>query len=277
MGNIVWVASYPKSGNTWVRTFLENYIQNLPQAVDINTLHKVSTAEAYAHRYQAHLSDGKVTTDLSAEELCNMRMQVHADIAAQAQGTTFVKTHNLLGQYRGHQLHNSRVTAGAIYVVRNPLDVVISMANYFDYSLDEAIDYMAEVEVGTPNETANVPQIISSWSNHVKSWTEHQQPAFLVLRYEDLLADAKKAFRKIESFLGMKKDPARLRKAIMHSSFDALKRQESSKGFVEKHENANAFFRQGRKNQWQHVLSTEQVDRIVAAHSEQMKRFKYLP
>ncbi|WP_418358213.1 sulfotransferase domain-containing protein [Shewanella basaltis] len=277
MGNILWVASYPKSGNTWVRAFLENYIQNQDQPVDINTMHTLSTAESAAHRYQAYLPKDKTsTTELSLDEISILRPQVQADIAHQAQGTTFVKTHNYLGEYNGQPLHNYSVTSGAIYVVRNPLDVVISMANYFDYTIDEAIAYMAEEMTGTPNEVSHVPQIITSWSMHVSSWTSDDSSR-LILRYEDMLDDPKKAFRKVESFLGLKKDPARLKNAIKHSSFAQLKAQEAKRGFVEKHENANAFFRQGGKHQWQAKLTPEQVKRIVDTHYEQMKRFKYLP
>ncbi|MCU7369389.1 sulfotransferase domain-containing protein [Paucibacter sp. O1-1] len=87
----------------------------------------------------------------------------------------------------------------------------------------------------------------------------------------------KKSSAKVESFLGLKKDPARLKNAIKHSSFAQLKAQEAKRGFVEKHENANAFFRKGGKHQWQSQLTPEQVKRIVDTHYEQMKRFKYLP
>ncbi|MCG9696116.1 sulfotransferase domain-containing protein [Shewanella sp. Isolate11] len=277
MGNILWVASYPKSGNTWVRAFLENYIQNGDRAVDINTMHTISTAESAAHRFQPHLSGDKKTTDLSLEEICALRPLVQADIARQAQGTTFVKTHNYLGTYNEHPLHNSQVTSGSIYVVRNPLDVTVSMANYFDYSIDETIAYMAEEMTGTPNEPENVPQVITSWSKHVSSWTDLAEDAKLIIRYEDLLDDPKKMFRKIESFLGLKKDPKRLKNAIKHSSFAQLKAQEAQRGFVEKHENANRFFRQGQKHQWRQVLSEQQVAQIIEHHGEQMAKFNYLP
>ena len=277
MGNLLWVASYPKSGNTWVRAFLENYLQNRDSSIDINTMHTFSTSESYANRYQVYLPNGKQTTDLTLDEICALRPKVQADIAHQANGTIFVKTHNYLGEFNGHPLHNGQVTSGAIYVVRNPLDVTVSMANYFGYSIDETIAYMAEEMTGTPNEAFNVPQIITSWSMHVASWTQQPEASRLILRYEDILDDPKKAFRKVESFLGLKKDPVRLKNAIKHSSFLQLKAQEQKKGFVEKHENANAFFRNGGKNQWRAKLTDEQVQKIVSLHKEQMTRFKYLP
>ncbi|WP_285164453.1 sulfotransferase domain-containing protein [Shewanella goraebulensis] len=277
MGNILWVASYPKSGNTWVRAFIENYIQNSENPIDINTMHTISTAESASHRFQHKIRDGRKTTDLSLEEICAIRPSVQSDIAMQANGTTFVKTHNYLGEFNGHPLHNSLVTSGAIYIVRNPLDVTVSMAKYFDYTIDEAIAYMAEELTGTPNEEANVPQVITSWSMHVSSWTQNPEDSRLVLRYEDILDNPKKVLRKVESFLGLKKDPKRLKNAIMNSSFVKLKAQEVKNGFVEKHENANSFFRSGMKHQWQKELTKEQVDKIIEIHGEQMARFKYLP
>ncbi|NND44947.1 MAG: sulfotransferase domain-containing protein [Xanthomonadales bacterium] len=277
MGNLCWIASYPKSGNTWMRAFVENYLQDPPRPVNINELFRLSTAEAEAERFRRYVAAGQDLAAMSLEEICAVRPLVHADIAREAQGTCFVKTHNFLGEYGGVPLHNSAVTSGAIYLVRNPLDVVISMSNYFDTSLDQAIDSMAEEMTGTPNEARHVPQVISSWSTHVESWTARGEDSILVLRYEDLLDRPEKAFRKVESFLGAKKNPARLKKAIRFSSFRQLQQQEQQAGFVEKHENANAFFRSGSKSQWRERLSNSQVARIVDRHGEQMARFKYLP
>ena len=81
MGNLLWVASYPKSGNTWMRAFIENYLQNLQRPVDINTLFELSTAEARADRFQAYLEKGRETTSLTAEEICAIRPLVQAEIA----------------------------------------------------------------------------------------------------------------------------------------------------------------------------------------------------
>jgi hypothetical protein len=277
MGNLLWIASYPKSGNTWMRAFIENYVQNLPQPVDINQLFRDSVAEAKAEHFRAYIEQGRDTTSLTAEEICTIRPLVQANMARQANGTIFVKTHNFLGEFGGYPLHNSAVTSGAIYMVRNPLDVAVSMANYFAYPIDVAIDYMAEEMTGTPNEKENVPQIISSWSTHVQSWTEKSEDRILILRYEDMLDNPVKVFKKVVSFLGQKRDPVRLKKAIRFSSFDQLKTQESQKGFVERHEDAKTFFRRGQKNQWRQKLTETQVQKIVNTHESQMKRFRYLP
>ncbi len=277
MSNIIWLASYPKSGNTWMRIFIENYLQNSSSAIDINEIHRISVAESSAHRYQPYLPEGKETTDLSAPEICAIRPSVQADIARSRQTTSFVKTHNFLGDFEGFPLHNMDVSCGAIYILRNPLDVTISLSKYFGYSIDDTIEYMADEKIGTPNEKENVPQIITSWSLHVQSWTSRMDDSCLVLRYEDMLDHSKKAFRAVEKFLGMSKNPKRLKNAIKNASFQQLKAQEKKHGFVEKHENAQSFFRQGRKNQWQQLLSESQVQKIVSLNKIQMERFGYLP
>jgi len=277
MGNLLWIASYPKSGNTWMRAFIENYKRNSDQPLDINSLHETSKGEASAHRYQRYLKPGQQTTDLTTEEICSIRPLVQRDMALHANGTIFVKTHSYHGEFGGFPLHNASVTAGAIYVVRNPLDIVLSMSNYLGYSIDETIDYMAEDWTGTPNERQYVPQIVTSWSMHVESWTKDPHPSCLVLRYEDMLNEPRKTFRKVESFLNFKKDPDRLMRAIRHSSFRQLKAQEQARGFVEKHEVSSSFFRQGTSNQWRQTLTDAQVQRVVERHRVQMERFKYLP
>lgn len=277
MGNLLWIASYPKSGNTWMRAFIENYLQNLTQPVDINRLSKLSTAESRADRFNEFIEKGKTSVDLTTKEICAIRPLVHARIARQANATVFVKTHNILGQYKGYPLHNSSVTSGAIYMIRNPLDIAISMSNYFAYPLDEAIFHMAEEMSGTPNEVAHAPQIIGSWSGHVQSWTGTGEAQILVLKYENMLANPLKEFKKVVSFLGQKKDPKRLKKAIRFSSFDQLKAQEEKRGFSERYENAQSFFRRGGQNEWREKLSQQQIQRIVDDHGQQMARFKYLP
>jgi hypothetical protein len=234
-------------------------------------------AESAAFRYQPYVGQDKKTTDLSVAEICAIRHNVHADIAHQSSTSTFVKTHNFFGEFEGYPLHNMEVSSSAIYIVRNPLDIAISMAKYFAYSIDEAIEYMSEEKSGTPNEAENVPQIITSWSLHAQSWTQNSDKFCLTVRYEDLLDNPRKAFRKVESFLNIPKDLKRLKKAIKHSSFGQLKAQEKQRGFVEKHENAKSFFHKGIKDQWRKELSTAQIQKIVDAHGVQMEKFNYLP
>ncbi len=275
MANIVWMASYPKSGNTWVRAFLHNYLADGDAPSDINKLNDFFANESNVSWYR-QLVQGNVE-DLSREEICRLRPEVHRQIAASRAGTIMVKTHNFLGAYEGLPLLTMGLTSGAIVVVRNPLDVVTSVADHFGLSIDEAIAFMGSDKTGTPTDENNVVSVLTSWSTHVDSWTRDKTGATHVIRYEDLLDKPQKHFGALTSFLGLQKDPTRLKRAIKHSSFNSLQKQEQREGFVERSPSSSRFFRSGRKNQWRELLSDDQVERLIADHREMMQRFSYLP
>lgn len=275
MGNILWLASYPKSGNTWLRAFLANLVANGPEPVPLGELPRYCEDEARPELFSALA--GRPSSELELAEIAELRPRVHALIAARANGTRLVKTHNYAGSFDGHPLHNTSVTAGAVYVVRNPLDVSISMAHHFGISLDEAIERLANEQVATANDDLFVTQLLSSWSLHVKSWADLAGPRVVVLRYEDLLAQPAKQFARAARLLGLGQDRARIARAVRHSDFRRLASMERKHGFVEARDSASRFFRQGKMNQWRDVLSREQVGAVVAAQREQMARFGYLP
>ena len=188
-----------------------------------------------------------------------------------------MKTHNFLGEWHGVPLHNMDVTVGGIYVLRNPLDVVLSMTHHFGGDVDSAIQRMANEGALTEAGATHVPEFQSSWSTHVKSWTGQPNPQLLVVRYEDLQVKPRKFFKQVASFLGLKVKKERLERAIRNSSFKALKRQEEQKGFKEKSEFAQSFFREGKAEQWRDALSEAQIKQIISDHREQMERFNYIP
>jgi len=278
MGNIVWLASYPKSGNTWLRAFLANLIANRAIPLTPDELRDYGDAEALAGRY-TELA-GRSNLDLRPDELAALRMDVHALIAQRANGTRLVKTHNFCGSLDGHPLVNWQVTAGAIYVIRNPLDVAVSMTHHFGLTQDQAIERLRDDRVASENDESFVSDFIGSWSTHVKSWAdaaERLQGKVVVLRYEDLLEKPAKYFAKAAKLIGLGQDKARIERAVRHASFQALSSLEQKHGFVEAVDEKTRFFFKGRANQWREALSREQVQRIVADHREQMQRFKYVP
>lgn len=275
MGNIVWLASYPKSGNTWLRVFLANVIAGGREPVPLSELPRYCEDEARPELFSAVA--GRPSTELDFAEIAELRPQVHALIAARASGTRLVKSHNRAGTFDGHPLHNMTVTAGAVYVVRNPLDLAVSMTHHFGLSLDEAIDRLGSDRAATANDRLFVSQILGSWSQHVGSWADIASERVVVLRYEDLLAKPGKYFVKAARLLGYGQDRARIERAVRHSSFEQLASMERRHGFVEASDKGTRFFRKGRMNQWREALSREQVQRVVAAHREQMARFRYLP
>ncbi|WP_018971441.1 sulfotransferase domain-containing protein [Rudaea cellulosilytica] len=274
MGNIVWLASYPKSGNTWLRAFLANLIANRPAPVPLAELPSYGRLEAEPELYSRIA--GRPSTELDFAELCALRPQVHAAIAAAATKTVFVKTHSMAGAIDGVPLLTPQVSAGSIYVVRNPLDVAISMSHHFGIDQDAAIDYLNNENSATENSEMFVTEFLGSWSQHVKSWADMESERILILRYEDLLEKPAKWFGKVARMVGTE-DRARIERAIRHSDFRALAEMEKRDGFVEVPIKGKRFFRAGRSNQWREKLSREQVARIIKAHREQMQRFGYVP
>jgi len=275
MGNIVWLASYPKSGNTWLRAFLANLIANRSEPVPLAELPQYAVDEADPELFSALA--GRPSSELDLAEIARLRPLVHAEIARRSQGTRFVKTHNLSGSFDGHPLHDFSVSAGAIYVVRNPLDVAVSMTHHFGLGLDEAIDRLGDENVATANDALFVSQILGSWSTHVKGWADMANASVLVLRYEDLLEKPAKQFAKVARMVGLGNDRARVERAVRHAAFQSLATMERKHGFVEAARSGTRFFRKGRVNEWREALTREQVGRVVNAHREQMKRFGYVP
>jgi hypothetical protein len=278
MGNIVWLASYPKSGNTWLRAFLANLIANRTEPLRPDEIRDFTDSEARADRF-SELA-GRPNTDLTIDEISVLRPEVHALIAQRAQGTRLVMTHNFCGSFEGNPTFNWQVTAGAIYVVRNPLDVAVSMTHHFGLTLDEAIDRLGDDRVASVNDEVAVSHMIGSWSAHVKGWAamaDRAEGKVIVLRYEDLLEKPTKHFAKAAKLIGLGQDKARIERAVKHTAFQTMSALERKHGFVEAVDEKTRFFFKGRANQWREALTRDQVQRIIADHREQMARFKYIP
>jgi hypothetical protein len=277
---IVWVASYPKSGNTWIRAFLHNLVRlrtGEDGEQDINEMARFSTWDLDKKRYAKFLG---FEPDNAAHrsEIAATRHAVHRQIADSIDGLLFIKTHNCLVMDRGHSTINFDVTAGAVYVVRNPLDVAISYAHHSGVTIDDAIARMAVTDAETAGSDSAVYEVHGSWSQHVWSWTRNPHRALHVVRYEDLLADPQNVFAAMARHLLLDSTRRRLIKAIEQSSFARLQAQEREKGFRERPASADQnFFREGRAGQWKDVLTSAQIDRVVRDHGEQMQRFGYLP
>lgn len=276
MGGIIWLASYPKSGNTWLRAFLHNLMRNATAPIAPNSLNELTLGDGMVRFFSPH-TGGRATVDMELHEIAALRPLVQRDLAASSRDSVFVKTHNWLGLDHDQPCIDMRYTAGAIYVVRNPLDVVPSLADHFGLSIDQAIAQMADPAARTLNLRHRVPDVMSSWSNHVRSWTGQGNPRLHVMRYEDMTENPARAFAGLTRFLGLPASDERIARAVRFSSFDTLRGMEAREGFVERSTHSRAFFRSGKAGQWRSVLSPAQVQRICADHEAQMARFGYWP
>ena len=261
-----------------MRAFLHNLFHNQVEPVNLNSL--------TGHMFQSdgaliwfQMVDTRPVCEWSPADVAGMRSKVGELIARGQNGSIFCKTHNALMTVHGHPTINMRVTSGAIYVVRNPLDVAVSSADFMGTELNRMIDMMATKNLETPHdpEHNNVSIVPGSWTQHVESWTSNLNPRLYVVRYEDMVGKPSATFGGVARFLGLKPSRHRLLRAIRNSSFRTMQSQEAAGGFKERSEHQKRFFRRGKAGTWKDELNESQVRRICEAHGEQMKRFGYLP
>jgi len=276
---ILWIASYPKSGNTWTRALLNNLLkiiqdedEGAPQ--NINRMNEYTIWDISARPYEKILE--KPPKDVDRAEIARIRPQVQEQIAERTDGLAMVKTHHALVMDRGVPTINFEITSGAIYIVRNPLDVAISFSNHLGSTIDRAIEEMGIRNLETGVSETSVYEVYGSWSQHVESWTRKPHRAIYVMRYEDMLEHPHETFGGLARHLLLPATKDQLQLAIDRSSFDELKKQEDEEGYREKPDSAPRFFRSGKAGEWRHTLTPAQVTKIVHDHHVQMQRFGYL-
>lgn len=277
MRRVWWIASYPKSGNTWLRVFLANLQRTAEGPVDINTL-----AAPLTHaRAQCEAVLGYPLGELTPAELQRLRPHVYRHLAQQAQEPLYAKVHDAYSWVApGTPLIPTQGTGGAWYVIRNPLDVCVSLAFHTASTVEATIAFMAETSSGLCQEPDRLwpqfPQSLRSWSQHVQSWVEGPDFPVHVMRYEDMYSAPLVTFAQAAAFAGLPTEPERLARALQQSTFTELQQQEQTKGFREKQPGQQHFFRAGRPGVWHQHLTAAHVARLVADHAVIMQRFGYL-
>ncbi len=276
---IIWLASYPKSGNTWIRSFLfalERIRAGAEiDAVNLDEVVYWGETDRDVDYFARYLKAAPQVVDRTA--IAAVRPMVQRDIALGTPHPVYIKTHNARISDRGHPTINPAATAGAIYIIRNPLDVAISWARFRRVSIDEAIADMARSDFETQTNEHDVYMVYRSWSEHVRSWTGHPDATVLTVRYEDLLTQGQRLFAQIASHLMIFCLRQQSDRAAELAAFGRLQAAEIATGFLEKPPDVERFFREGRAGQWREVLTTAQVDRVLSVHAEEMARFGYLP
>ena len=276
--SIVWLASYPRSGNTWLRALLTNYLEGGEHPASISALAGGSIA-LLREVFDEHLDLS--SSDLTPEELLRHRPRLHELLAAELPRPSFVKVHDAcLRVPGGGLLFPPAATLGAIYLVRNPLDVAVSLGHFWSWPVARAVAELNRPEAALSSLGLGIhemlPQRLSTWTGHAASWLDQPELPVHVVRYEDLLVDPAAAFEAVLRFAGLEPERGRVARSVEHARFDGLRAQEERSGFPEKPRTARFFFRAGRAGSWRDVLSQEQVRVLVDAHGPTMERFGYL-
>jgi len=275
---IFWLASYPKSGNTWTRAFIASLRHEEPEEVDINALH---TGAIASDRGWIDEVLGCDSADLDHDEIDLLRPAVYRWHADEAEEHGYHKVHDAYTYLaNGEPLFPAACTAGALCIIRNPLDVAISFAHPNHCTIAQSIANMGNPDFAFSRATKRMDnqlrQKLLSWSAHVESWADADEIDRLVVRYEDMRHDSLATFTRICSFLQLPDDAASVQAALDKCAFEKLQAQEQEKGFCEKSPKHEAFFRKGKVGDWQETLSPEQIDRIINDHHAVMQRFGYL-
>jgi Sulfotransferase domain len=291
MTRTVWLASYPKSGNTWMRMLIAN-LASKDAPADINDLPERSgIASARApFDYLTLIDSGLLTFDeIDAlrpriyEELARGAADDEYDEAPEAAPVRFVKAHDAYTQTSKGEplLAGTRGADAAIVIVRDPRDVAPSLANHNRSGIDEAIAFMNDAQAAfcaKPGRQHNqLRQQLPGWSGHVASWLDQSDIPVLPVRYEDMQADAAGQLRHVLAFAGRAAGEDEIARAVAFANFAQLRQQEEEKGFREapRPYAGGNFFRRGEVGCWREELTAEQVARIEAAHAPMMERLGY--
>ena len=271
----IFLASYPKSGNTWLRAIILSALQqnNIINLKDLSKIRLLSDKMNFtSFKNKIYEKKGLIDYDWMSKNiiLCQKKLNENTKY------NFFFKTHSV----RHKSFTNETVNAGFIYIVRDPRDVVVSLSNFSGINLDEAINQVVFNKQLMTNANG-ARELVSNWELNIKSWLEYKTVPCLFIRYEDLLIKPNNIILKIIAFINIVtnknilNNKKNIDKIIKNTKFKILQSQEISNGFNEASKHSK-FFRSGTLNQWKDVLSNTQVQIIDNNLQPLMKYFNYI-
>mgnify|MGYP001356045782 CR=1 FL=1 len=290
MKKIFWIASYPKSGNTWMRAILSGLFFTKNGKFDLNLLNYIINFDnpdkyQFVRNLSAH--DYKNLHKLKIISKYWVKAQQKADVGGDF---AFFKTHSANVKLDEFNYTVADNVLGVIYIVRDPRDVVVSYSKHLGYSVDETIRSITSniciTWSGLPKKNP-YPILLSSWDLHYKTWKKLNVPK-LIIKYETLLEETEVILKNIVSFLSknygfnFNNIDSRVKNIIKTTDFKRLQEIEKKSGFIESthfHSKKNKgihFFRKGTSNQWESVLTNSQIKKIEDSFESTMKELGYL-
>ena len=277
-GKIDWLASYPKSGNTWMRILLANYFGESDQPFDLASAGITNGIASLRWRFDEFL--GLSSSDLTPDEIAMLQPEVYEILVTEHPVRQWIKVHDAQRRLDdGRWLFPPAVSGAVIYLIRNPLDVAVSFAFHEGHgdmrrSVAKLCDEQAVLGGGA---SVQLAQSIGNWSQHVESWVDQSEIPVLLVRYEDMLADAGRELVRVIEFVRpeLAVDRAKVDMAVEFARFDRLQAIEAARRFRETPQRAERFFREGRAGDWRNHLSHAEVRQLLNAHCRVMARFGY--
>ena len=275
---ILWISSYPKSGNTWVRTFLSTYYFSKNSEFNFNLLKNIKQFphEKFFNQKINNIQSAIDNWDKAQTKINSINKFI------------FLKTHSALVKINNTPFTSKKHTAGGIYIVRDPRNVITSMSNHYQLDFDETLKFMTDekkflIDNNKYNNFANFT-FLNSWSNHYKSWMENKQFDTLFIKYEDLEKNTKDTFFLILKFINNTKgindkiDIDRMCKIISSIDFKKLQTKEEKEGFPESiaaNNNKIKFFYLGKRNKWKNILSANQINLVNRIFRKDLEKLGY--
>ena len=280
---IFWIASYPKSGNTWLRTLISSYYYSTDGIYNKDLINQIGQFPQKRHfesfSYDAKSPIGTSNLWIKAQEKINKDKKIR-----------FFKTHNVFGKINNNPFTNKENSLGCIYVVRDPRNVITSLCNHYELNYEEAFKWMINhkkyIYDDIGSEDYGSFQFISSWSNNYKSWKIQKDIPIKIVRYEDLLEKTYTITKEIIEFINKttKKDEkinkVKLKNCVKSTLFDNLKNKEKKEGFSEailskKTNKIIPFFNLGPKNDWTKILDKDLQIKIREIFKSEFIELKY--
>ena len=278
---IIWLASYPKSGNTWIRIFLSTLLYSSDKPiVNINNNHikQFPTRSDFDN-----LTDNVMDMDEFAKNCILAQQRINLDNKIK-----ILKTHNAYWQNyeKNYFFTDKENTLGVIYIVRDPRNVITSVMDYFNKkSYRETLEFLIDnyKVIGGTKFESGIPTILFSWANHYNSWKQFKKN-YLLIKYEDLLDKPQEEFLKISNYLNtignFKFNEKDILEIAENCKFENFRNQEKTKGFIDNSAtNKNFkknFFRLGPKNNWKDLLDTDIKLKIEEQFKKEMLELGYI-
>jgi hypothetical protein len=289
-----YLASYPKSGNTWCRVFITELRRlaglDSPDATaaaqeeerELRLNRDLATGSIMSSRHWLDDQLGIDSSDLSWQELDKVRGRVGHQRAVYAECLRYHKVHDAFVSVDsgGHPVVPVTGCRGAVVVIRQPADVAVSLSHFFSWDLERCVAFLLDEQAGLCRSSKRggqqVRQFMGSWASHVCSWADQPQIPVLLLRYEDLLRQPEKEFCRLAGFLDLPEDGGLIAQAVENTRFEKLKaKEEEEGGFDERPEGCERFFRSGRSGEGMEKLSTQQLDQFQETFGKTLSRFGY--
>ena len=272
---IIWIASYPKSGNTWIRSLLSYYLYSQKDNFDFNLLRKIPRfnqrkfISPVANLEKLEIEPLKI---YEFWELAQTRLNLDNQIK-------FFKTHNACVSYDKKWFTDKKNTAGYVYIVRDPRAVACSYASHNNVSLDIAVNNLLNETLIGIDEQEKLGELVSSWKINYQSWKKKKDYPGIIVKYEDLIDNTEKELQKILVFLEKifqsNLDIGRVKKTVEACKFLNLRKMEDALGFDEAINNIK-FFRKGQKDSWKNELNIDLRKKIEKIFKDEMIELGYL-